>query len=185
MRLESTLARTTEALPASGDKDSRIWRGGLFPDYDSLLSPSPPMAVAPGGTTPKVCSNFSSRPRAPLSICSFTFSSSECLNSLKQGGSFSLSLRLSCASTIPSSLSSPWHSDLRPSVRPHEHLSSWPPSCPNPSPSLPLNLSFFPPSEAELGTVAPASYTLDTQLSLCSINGNVCTVRTYGMILKE
>ena len=41
LRLESTLARTTEALPAFGDKDSRIWRA-----LPRLREPSPPMAVA-------------------------------------------------------------------------------------------------------------------------------------------
>ena len=68
-------------------------------------------------------------------------------------------------------------------IRPHEHLSSWPPSIP--PISLSLSLSLFPPSEAELGTVAPASCTQDPQLSLCSISGNMYTVCTNWMIRRK
>ena len=66
--------------------------GGLFPDYESPLPPSsPPMAVAPAAQHQKfAATSLPSLVLSPLSICPFTFSSSsECLNSLKQGGSFS------------------------------------------------------------------------------------------------
>ena len=48
LRLESTLARTTEALPAFGDKDSRIWRAlPRLREPSPSVRPPPPMAVAP------------------------------------------------------------------------------------------------------------------------------------------
>ena len=113
MRLESTLALPPEALPAVGDKDSRIWRA-----LPRLREPS---SVCPLDSMPKVWSTcFPSILFALLILRKF--------QALEDSPSdVSLFLRLSRASTI-----SPFHPSLAfSSVRPNEHLSSWPPSLPS------------------------------------------------------
>ena len=65
-------------------------------------------------------------------------------------------------------------------IRPHEHLSSWPPSLP---PSLPpISLSFHHPKRNWEQLHPHLTLKIRSCPSLCSINGNMYTVWTNRMV---